>query len=135
MRCVCSCFAKLGAPLEALRALDLCIAAGPGDEQITDSEASLAPRAVVARCLLLQDDELKQQYSKARASLAQTAAAAAPAASAKPPVPKSDADYTRPVWDVPVTKLEEAIERSLKARLHGIVPLSCFQRRLPQLRV
>ena len=48
------CLAKLGNHAHALRDINECIRVGPVDEQVTDTNASLVPKAKVAKMILLQ---------------------------------------------------------------------------------
>tara|TARA_B110001452_G_scaffold144865_1_gene120413 strand:- start:110 stop:1390 length:1281 start_codon:yes stop_codon:yes gene_type:complete len=107
------CHAKRGQPLQALVELDKCLAAAPNDdEQMTERSASMAPRARVARYVLLQQAELRQQYRRSRGAT-RRATAAVPAMQA--------INYAEPtlegrIWRVQAKQLEDALHEAREQR-------------------
>lgn len=113
------CMVKLGYRVQAVKELDASIAAGPPDEQATDAEASMAPLAVVARALLLQDEALAKQcrFVSQSEALAKGGVPSwdAPGAAAPSAAPTA-ATFDGPVWRIPVTSLEAALEKCAAAK-------------------
>lgn len=107
------CRVKRGQPIQALVELDKCLAAAPNDdEQMTERSASMAPRARVARYVLLQQAALRRQYRDS-CGAARRATAAVPAMQA--------ISYAAPslegrVWRVQAKQLEDALHEAREQR-------------------
>ena len=122
------CLTKLGKRALALKDLDECIRVGPEDEQVTETDASLVPVAIVARFALLHAcPELRRARDVAAASTAAavaatpgSSAAAATAAAAATPTTDESSSYEGAVWSVLATDLEVAVERAVAS---GLTPL------------
>jgi len=109
------CLAKLGFHERALHDLNQCIRHGPVDEQMTEADVSLVPRAKVAKLVLKQaypelagaDDAREAEAVAARKELeaARKAQGSAAGDASDEPV------YEGKVWRVPITALEPALAR------------------------
>eukprot|EP00908_Phaeocystis_cordata_P023830 Transcript_6283.p2 GENE.Transcript_6283~~Transcript_6283.p2 ORF type:complete len:371 (-),score=164.78 Transcript_6283:1271-2383(-) len=117
------CLAKLGQKAQALRDLNQCIRLGPVDEQMSERDASLVPRAKVAKMLLKQAyPELggAEEDRDAIVAAAKRAAEAKRAASQQQTSSEDEPVYEGKVWRVPITALEPALAKVAAA---GKTPL------------
>eukprot|EP00967_Tisochrysis_lutea_P078070 scaffold106154_cov37-Tisochrysis_lutea.AAC.1 len=115
------CLAQLGHKLEALLALDACIAAGPKDEQLTDKDTSSVPAAHVAKCVMLQDVALAARYTEVISCSSTQPKQSGPSIGERAAAADGQSpDYTGKVWEIPPSALEEALD---KARALGKTPL------------
>ena len=113
------CLAKLGQKAQALRDLNQCIRLGPVDEQMSERDASLVPRAKVAKMLLKQAyPELggAEEDRDAIVAAAKRAAEAKRAASQQQTSSEDEPVYEGKVWRVPITALEPALAKVARRR-------------------
>lgn len=114
------CLAKLGRKSDALRDLNECIRVGPAEEQATEANASLVPRAKAAKMVLCEAYRGLAGKEEAAAAGRAAALAKAKAAEGEGTDAGDEPVYEGKVWRVPVTCLESAMARCVAA---GKTPL------------
>ena len=113
------CLAKLGRKDHALRDLNECIRVGPVDEQMTEANASLVPKARAAKMALKQAFPELAGAEEQRANAAAAAKAAAEAAAGEQGAAGGASDeplLEGKVWRVPITALEQALAKAAAAK-------------------